>query len=285
MTDTETYSDYTESASAAESADKNGETDTAANDDDDQPQEQQQEDDQPQEQANATNEEEEEQKQPEPEPEPEPDPLEGLTYDDDPEVELPPYGDQAYWEKRYTEDTEVFEWYQDPEAVLPVCNELIDKDKKVLVIGNGNSNLAPQLVQNGFEQVTAIDFAKPCIKSSKKRNAELEGITWKVMDIRKMTSFENGEYNAIVDKGTLDCLFYASESDVFTALSEISRVLRKRGVYICISYAPPEARKKFLDRPADLLLELERVLELKKPLPSSEPHYVYVLRKIGKLLT
>lgn len=283
MTDTEgSYSDYTASASAAESTERNGETDTVANEEE---QENEQGQDQPQEQANTTNEEEEEQKQPEPEPEPEPDPLEGLTYDDDPEVELPPYGDQAYWEKRYTEDNEVFEWYQDPEAVLPICNELIDKDKKVLVIGTGNSDLAPQLQQNGFEQITAIDFAKPCIKASRKRNAEIEGITWKVMDIRKMSSFENGEYNAIVDKGTLDCLFYASESDVFTALSEISRVLKKRGVYICISFAPPEARKKFLDRPADLLLELEKVLELKKPLPSSEPHYVYVIRKIGKLLT
>lgn len=280
MTDTGSYSEYTESASAAESNEKSGETDTAANEEEEQPQQQ---DDQPEEQVKNPNEEEEEQKQAEPEPEP--DPLEGLTYDDDPELEVPPYADQAYWEKRYTEDNEVFEWYQDPEAILPICNELIDKDKKVLVIGTGNSDLAPQLQQNGFEQVTAIDFAKPCIKASRKRNAEVEGITFKVMDIRKMTSFENGEYNAIVDKGTLDCLFYASETDVFTALSEISRVLRKRGVYICVSYAPPEARKKFFDRPADLLLELEKVLELKKPLPSSEPHYVYVLRKIGKLLT
>jgi hypothetical protein len=62
-------------------------------------------------------------------------------------------------------------------------------------------------------------------------------------------------------------------------------VLKKRGVYICVSYAPPEARKPFFNRPADLKLELETVVELKKPLPSEEPHYVYIVRKGGKLLT
>jgi hypothetical protein len=56
--------------------------------------------------------EEEETKEPPPPPEPEPDPLEGLTYDDDPEAPLPPYGDLSYWEQRYTDDTAVYEWYQ-----------------------------------------------------------------------------------------------------------------------------------------------------------------------------
>lgn len=229
-------------------------------------------------------EEEEEHIEEEQEPEPEPDPLEGITYEDDPDMPLPPYGDAEYWEKRYTEDPEVFEWYQDPEALIPTCKELMDPEGKVLVIGTGNSDLAPQLNQNGFENVTAIDFVRPCIVKSRRRNRDLEGITWKVMDIRKM-SFPDNEFQSIVDKGTLDCLFYLGENDVLTAMAEISRVLRKRGVYICVSCCPPEARKKFFDRPAELQIELEKVIELKKPLQSDEPHYVYVIRKGGKLLT
>ena len=228
---------------------------------------------------------EEEEEKGEVEPEPEPNPLDGLTYEDDPDLDLPPYAEKSYWEKRYQEDKEVFEWYQEPDVLLPICKELVDADKKVLIIGNGNSDLPVVLNQNGFENITAIDFAKPAVVKSRRRNAEVEGITWKIMDIRKMTRFENGEFQAIVDKATLDCLFYAGEEDVLTAMAEISRVLRKRGVYICVSCAPPEERRKFFDRPADLLLELEKVLELKKPLPSDEPHYVYIIRKGGKLLT
>jgi ubiquinone/menaquinone biosynthesis C-methylase UbiE len=104
------------------------------------------------------------------------------------------------------------------------------------------------------------------------------------MDVRKLT-YPDGDFQAVVDKGTLDCLFFLSDTEVLTAMSEISRVLKKRGVYICVSCAPPEARKKFFDRPADLRLELEKVIELKKPLASDEPHYVYIVRKGGKLLT
>ena len=230
----------------------------------------------------AHEEEEEEEEKPEPPP-PEPDPLEGITYDD-PDLPLPPYGDQGYWEKRYTEDPEVFEWYQDPEAVIPICKEYLDAEGRVLVIGTGNSDLAPQLTQNGYENVTAIDFVKQCLLKSRRRNRELEGITWKLMDIRKMT-FPDGDFQAVVDKGTLDCLFYVGESDVLTAMTEISRVLKKRGVYICVSCCPPDSRRKYFDRQADLQLELEKVIELRKPVHSEEPHYVYIVRKGGKLLT
>jgi SAM-dependent methyltransferase len=229
-------------------------------------------------------EEEEDAKEPEPEPEPEPDPLEGLTYDDDPELPLPPYGDAEYWEKRYTDDPDVFEWYQDPDAVLPTIKKFVDGEGRLLVIGTGNSDLAPFLHENGFESVTAIDFVKPCIVKSRKRNAEIEGIVWKIMDVRKM-NFPDGDFQAVIDKGTLDSIFFAGETEVLNAMTEISRVLKKRGVYICVSCAPPDARKAFFNRPADLKLELETTIELKKPLPSDEPHYVYVVRKGGKLLT
>jgi SAM-dependent methyltransferase len=227
---------------------------------------------------------EEEEDKPEPEPEPEPDPLEGIAYEDDPELTLPPYGNVEYWESRYTDDPAVFEWYQDPDALLPTIKKYVDGEGRLIVIGTGNSDLAPFLNQNGFESVTAIDFAKPCIVKSRRRNAELEGLVWKVMDVRKMT-FPDGDFQAVIDKGTLDSIFFAGEPEVISALSEISRVLKKRGVYICLSCAPPEARKPYFNRPAQLQFELETIVELKMPLPSDDPHYLYVVRKGGKVLT
>ena len=111
-------------------------------------------------------------------------------------------------------------------------------------------------------------------------------VTWKVMDVRKMNKFggENS-FASVIDKGTLDCLFMNGDDDVMTALSEISRILKKNGVFVCISYRPEEEMRPYLDKPADLCLELEKVETLKKPLPSEQPHYVYVLRKIQKLIT
>ncbi|KAH0793202.1 methyltransferase-like protein 13 [Histomonas meleagridis] len=273
MSDTEYYTAeyYTTENESTATIEKDGETheELGQNDDEDK-------------KENEEKNEEEEKKEP---PEPEQDPLEGITYEDDPDAELPQYGEQSYWDERYTNDSECFEWYQEPEALLPICQEFIDPEKNVLVIGTGTSELTPYLSQNGFENITAIDYSKIAIKKMKKRNQEIENITWKVMDIRKMSFFPNSDFQSVIDKGTLDCLFHVSESDVFSALSEISRVLKRRGVYICVSYAPPEERKEFFERPADLNLELEKVIELKKPVPSDEPHYVYIVRKCGKLLT
>lgn len=262
-----TGSDYTDSAPAGDEAAEEKPKESEAADAEGKP----------------ANEEEEEKK--EPEPEPEPDPLEGLTYEDDPDAPLPPYGDKEYWEKRYTDDTDAFEWYQDPEQLLEHLQKYVQNDGRVLIVGTGNSNLAPFMAQNGFESVTAMDFAKPAIVKSRRRNRETEGITWKVMDIRKMT-FPDGDFQAIVDKGCLDCLFFAGETDALLALAEIARVLKARGVYICISYAPPEARRDFFNRSAELRMHLEDpVIELKKPLQSDTPHYLYVVRKSGRIIS
>jgi ubiquinone/menaquinone biosynthesis C-methylase UbiE len=240
--------------------------------------------DKPEDGAAKTGEEEEEKKEPEPEPEPEPDPLEGLTYDDDPDAPLPPYGELSYWEQRYTDDPEVFEWYHDPDVVLRAIKRYLEGEGlRVLVLGTGNSDAAPQIAQGGAESVVAIDFAKPAIVKSRKRNRETENIAWKVMDVRKLR-FPDGDFPIVFDKGTLDCLFFAGEQDVDTALAEISRVLKRGGRYICVSYAPPEFRRKFFDRPSDLRFEVESVIELPKPLLTEAKHYVYVVKKIGKVL-
>ena len=52
-------------------------------------------------------------------------------------------------------------------------------------------------------------------------------------------SYEEGEFNVVIDKGTLDAIFVDDSvpvvSDVEKMFTEISRVLRLGGRYICIS--------------------------------------------------
>jgi ubiquinone/menaquinone biosynthesis C-methylase UbiE len=228
--------------------------------------------------------EEEENKEPEAPPEPEVDPLEGLTYDDDPDAPLPPYGDLSYWEQRYTDDTAVYEWYQEPDVILPKLKSYLDGEGiRILVLGTGNSDMAPQLAQSGAEAVVAIDFAKPAIVKSRRRNREVENLSWKVMDVRKL-QFPDGDFQIVFDKGTLDCLFFVGEGDVNVALGEVSRVLKRGGRFICVSYVEPEEMRPFLDRAADLRFQIEKIVEITKPLPSESVHYLYVVKKVGKVV-
>lgn len=229
-----------------------------------------------------------EEKAPEPEPEPEPDPLEGVEYMKDEEAQeltLNAYGDPAYWEARYVAEPEPFEWYQDPEALSSLLKEYCEGSEglKALVVGNGMSEL-PVVVSNaGAEAVVAIDISKTAIKKSRKLHKENENITYKVMDVCEL-KFEEGEYKVVVDKACFDAVLFGSDNDAKQMVAEIARVLAKKGVYIVISCHAPQDVQHFFDNPAELLLKLEKTVELQKQLPSEFPHYVYVLRKVGKVL-
>ncbi len=62
-----------------------------------------------------------------------------------------------------------------------------------------------------------------------------------------MTEFKQGEFNVIVDKGTLDSVLCGdnSEPNAIKMLSEIYRVLTPNGIYVCVSYGDEEHRKKY----------------------------------------
>jgi hypothetical protein len=54
------------------------------------------------------------------------------------------YGEQAYWDQRYSEDNELFDWYQRYDTLQPVIHSVIKgrgKVDRVLHVGCGNSEL------------------------------------------------------------------------------------------------------------------------------------------------
>ena len=224
-------------------------------------------------------------KPPSPPPEPEFDPLEGITYDDDPAEILPSFGEQSYWESVYTESVDIMEWYIDPVDVIPRVKDYFDEEGgRVLVTGTGTSGLAQKLVAKGAGSVVAIDFSQTVIKKMRKLNRETENLSFKVMDVRHLT-FPEEEFNLIIDKATLDCVYHAGEKDVMEMLGEISKVLRRSGVFVCISNAKPGIYNQFFEgRSQDLCLKLENVIEIKKPVQSDTPYFMYVIKKVKRQL-
>ena len=228
-----------------------------------------------------------ENKPPPPPPEPEIDPLEGITYDDDPSEELPQFGELSYWEDLYQKDQEATEWYLDPHDIKSLIEEYGEKEgSKVLVPGNGTSVLAADLAKDGFESVVAFDFSPSVIKKMRKLNRgenQIENLSYKVIDARDIP-LEDASFSMIVDKATLDCVFHLGEKDVMQYVAEVARLLQKKGVFLCVSNIEPKYYRKFFDRQLDLMITLEKVEEIKKPLPSERPYYVYVVRKVSRIL-
>ena len=70
------------------------------------------------------------------------------------------------------------------------------------------------------------------------------------MNVKDMSAFPNETFDCVIDKGCLDSVLSGDYSKVEShkMLSEISRVLNKKGVYICITYGMEVYRKPYLDK-------------------------------------
>lgn len=65
-------------------------------------------------------------------------------------------------------------------------------------------------------------------------------------------SYKDSSFDVVLDKATLDAIICGDEGvcDPDKVVSEIYRVLKNDGVYICISYGQPEFRMDYFQNPA-----------------------------------
>ena len=65
-----------------------------------------------------------------------------------------------------------------------------------------------------------------------------------------MNEFSPGEFNIVIDKGTLDSILCGDNSvpNAEKMMQEIYRVLGPKGVYICVTYGDEEHRINFFVR-------------------------------------
>ena len=76
---------------------------------------------------------------------------------------MPQYGKQEYWEERYDKDKEPFDWYQHYTGVRDMVTQYLKPDKSILVIGCGNSKFSEDLYEDGFKNITNVDFSENVI--------------------------------------------------------------------------------------------------------------------------
>jgi spermidine synthase len=112
-------------------------------------------------------------------------------------------------------------------------------DFSILLIGNGNSNIAADMHDAGYKSLLAIDFSDVVIKEMEKKNKHRSpALKFELMDMLNM-SYENASLDIVFDKATMDALMAddgpESNRDADKLLSEVDRVLKSGGRYICIT--------------------------------------------------
>ena len=96
---------------------------------------------------------------------------------------------------------------------------------------------------DGYQNIVNVDISEIVIEQMKDRNSKKKNMTWLVMDCLKM-DFIDGEFDAVIDKSTIDAILCGEYSFYNTAkmLNEVQRVLKHGGIYMSISYGKPETR-------------------------------------------
>jgi hypothetical protein len=125
------------------------------------------------------------------------------------------YGRVQFWDERYLEESEPFEWYHAYEYYRDAIMDNIAVEGKVLVAGCGTSNMPEDLVLDGYKNVLAQDISRIAIKGQKARTAqypEIECITGNMTDM----DMEEECMDGIIDKALLDSLYCSDmgEADV-----------------------------------------------------------------------
>lgn len=149
------------------------------------------------------------------------------------------FSSAEYWERFFKKRGEkAFEWYGDYNKLCGVLHKYIKPQDKVLVVGCGNSELSEQMYDVGYKHLINIDISETVINHMNHRNAERRpGLSFHQVDATK-TPYEDGSYQAALDKGTLDAMASEEEGALATSmLTEVSRVLSVGGRYVCVTLA------------------------------------------------
>lgn len=160
----------------------------------------------------------------------------------------PDYENPEYWDNRYSQSTEMYDWYHDWNQLYPYIKKVdtFSGEERVLNLGCGNSVCSYQMVESVFKSVVNIDISVVCIYQMQQKYADDPRLTWETMDCQHL-DFDDNSFDVVFDKGTLDALICSNESIdiVITTFAEVERVLSPGGLFIEVSYAPPDHREKF----------------------------------------
>ena len=158
------------------------------------------------------------------------------------------YFSKQYWEGRYGWFSQRMDWYTnyaqlnrdfEIEKIISEKYPTNTHKKKILEMGCGNSTLSYDLYNNGFKNITAIDFSTVVIKKMCKMY-EGTTISYEVCDFNNMINyFDSNKFDIIIEKAGLDSIATKGTDDVpillYKIFKNIHYVLCDGGILLSFS--------------------------------------------------
>jgi hypothetical protein len=106
--------------------------------------------------------------------------------------------DAGYWNSRYLNNQTGWDLGEISTPIKIYIDQLQQKDLKILIPGAGNAHEAIYLLNNGFTNITVIDFAEKALQNL---NSQLEGINPANFNLIQYDFFNHvGEYDLILEQ-------------------------------------------------------------------------------------
>ena len=199
---------------------------------------------------------------------------------------------KEYWDSFFSKRSKAFEWYGEYTDLCHILHKYLKSSSRVLMVGCGNSKLSEELYDAGFQLIENIDISDVVVRQMSARNKlKRPAMTYTKMDILHMT-YEDARFDCVLDKGTLDAIFSNTDDEtiqnVEQMFTEIERVLKIAGRYICITLAQDHILKKLLERfESGWLVRVHKVLlgddESESGMGGALPVFAFVLTKMAKV--
>ncbi|XP_020275314.1 methyltransferase-like protein 13 isoform X2 [Asparagus officinalis] len=110
--------------------------------------------------------------------------------------------------------------------------------------------ISEDMVKDGYVEIMNIDISSVVIEIMRRKCAHIPQLKYVLMDVRDMSFFQDGSFDCVIDKGTLDSLMCGTDAPLsaFQMLEEVSRILKPGGIYMLITYGDPSVRVPHLNK-------------------------------------
>ncbi|GAB0096191.1 Protein-lysine N-methyltransferase [Sergentomyia squamirostris] len=162
-------------------------------------------------------------------------------------------GTKEFWDRSYEIEIrnykshgDVGEIWFDEDSQARVITWILKSDEissndKILDIGCGNGLILVELAQEGFNQLTGVDYSHQAIELAKSiaMDRKIDTITYHTVDILSPDEAEKlGKFQIIHDKGTYDAICLCPEDPTTKRkkyLENVYKLLNDNGIFIITS--------------------------------------------------